>query len=121
MNLLFQMVKAAVAVGGLAAMTLSAHAQSASVGHQVVVSVPGGKAAHADQINASIEDGNLNVSGGVADGARVGDTTGQVGVNGKISVPVPTPSRPVPVPTPEQAAAPIVAPVVIAKKIFRHW
>jgi hypothetical protein len=111
-----KLVKAAVISGSLVAAT--AQAQTVSVGHASVVSGAGAKAAHADQLNVSVDDSNLTVSGGVADGVRVGDTKIQTGLKGTVSVPVPTPSRPIPVPTPEQMAAPLVAPINIAKKVL---
>lgn len=108
-----------LAASVLVVSTLSAYAQTVSVGHTATVSAPGVKAAHADQVSATVEDGNLTVSGGVAHGFRAGDTKGQAGANATLSVPVPTPSQPVPVPTPAQALAPLAAPISIAKKIFR--
>lgn len=123
MDLMVRKTVMAVIIGGcMAAAAASAQAQSVSIGHAAAVTAPGAVAAEADQMTASIEDGNLTVTGAASGGARVGDVGGQAGVNGTLSVPVPTSSHPVPVPTPEQMAAPVIAPIAapvqIAKKLF---
>ena len=113
-----KLMKAALIGGGLALATVSAQAQSASNGNMVVLSGPGAKAAHADQVGVNVDDRNLTISGGVADGVRIGDSKVQTGVQGSASVPVPTPSHPIPVPTLNQATAPVIAPVQAVRKIF---
>jgi hypothetical protein len=113
-----KVLKVAAVASGLALASAAAQAQAVSAGTTVVAKDGDVRAAHADQVTADVKDGNLVVSGGVADGARIGDSKVQTGIQATLSVPVPTPSRPIPVPTPAQVLAPVTAPAQAIIKVL---
>ena len=73
---------------GLMFAAAAAHAQKAEVGSSVSVNLGKDvKAAHASQGKVDMDNGNLDASGAVADGLRVGDSKFQSNVHGSVSVP----------------------------------
>jgi hypothetical protein len=78
----------AVGVSGVLMLaTVSAQAQSVSVGTNASVDLGDVKAAHASKGNAALKGANINVDAAEADGVRVGSNTFKSGVQGSVSVP----------------------------------
>jgi hypothetical protein len=85
-------LKAAIAAGVVsfaAAGSLPAQAQSISFGTQAGVNIGKDIAiGHSDQVSVGVNGGNVEVKGGVADGARVGDSGARIGIGGGLSLPI---------------------------------
>jgi hypothetical protein len=82
-----KLFKVAVVGGGLILASASAHAQSVSFGTNAKVDLGDVKAAHSSQGSVAVDGSNVNASGSVADGLRVGSSTVTTGVQGAVSVP----------------------------------
>jgi hypothetical protein len=81
-------VKAVVVAGGLTLVSAVAQAQSVSFGTNIDLNLGKDvKAAHASQGSVGVQGSNINASGAVADGLRVGDSKFKSGVQGAVSVP----------------------------------
>jgi hypothetical protein len=75
-----------VAIGIMSSTTI-AYAQSASFGTNANLDLGDVKAAHASKGSVAVNGSNIDASGAVADGLRVGSNKVQAGVQGTVSAP----------------------------------
>jgi hypothetical protein len=79
--------KVAVVGGGLILPSASAQAQSFNFGDNMGARFGDLRIAHGDTVTTGVENGNIVVGGGVADGVRIGSQTVTTGIQGAGSVP----------------------------------